>query len=254
MAKAKGNGKLITVCVIVYLICLIALTPLNVVYKAIAPNQLPVDIVAVTGTLWNGNVVLKHPLTGQVDAKWQLEPLSLLTGSLTGDLNVEANQVELKGKATFNSLSKEVELSNVNGFISASLINQFIEQSKTQINGDLELNRTNLQYNLATGESSSASGQLVWQGGQVNYPKGRNMASANLPMLVAKISSENSELTAAVSTAEGLQVANASLKKDGWANVAVRKAMVDLVGEKWPNKVSADAVVFEISERVFARE
>lgn len=254
MAKAKGNGKLITVCVIVYLVCLIALTPLNVVYKAIAPSQLPVAIVAVTGTLWNGNVVLKHPLTGQVDAKWQLQPLGLITGTLKGKVNIDANQVELKGQASFNALSQDVELSNVNGFVSAHLINQVIAQSKTQINGDLELNRTNLKYNLATGESATASGQLVWQGGQVNYPKGRNMASANLPMLVARISSENSELSAAVSTTEGVQVANASLKKDGWANVAVRKAMVDLVGEKWPNKVSLDAVVFEISERVFARE
>ena len=161
--------------------------------------------------------------------------------------------LDFKSLITVNGLTQSIELEKTSGLVSAGFINKIIAQSKSKISGDLELNNTNVEYNFATGESNAASGQLVWLGGQVKYPKGRTMASANLPMLVAKLGSENKELKVDVATTDGVEVANASLKKDGWANVAVRKAMVDLVGEKWPNKVSADAVVFEVSERIFTR-
>ena len=253
MAKAKGNKRLIAVSIVVYIVCLIVLMPLNVVYRVLAPSNLPVDVLAVSGTLWQGEVVVKHPMSGQVSSKWSLHPLSLLAGNIQAELSVHSNVAELRSQFTFNALTQTLTMDDTNGFVSAGLVNRVIAQSKTQINGDIELTNTNLVYDFLSGESDQASGQLVWMGGQVNYPKGRNMASANLPMLVAKLSSQNSELQANVATVEGLHVASASLKKDGWANVAVRKAMIDLVGERWPNKVSADAVVFEISERIFTR-
>ena len=253
MAKAKGNKRLIAVSIVVYIVCLIVLMPLNVVYRVLAPSNLPVDVLAVSGTLWQGEVVVKHPMSGQVSSKWSLSPLSLLAGNIQAELAVNSNVAELSSQLAFNALTQTLTINDTNGFVSAGLVNRVIAQSKTQINGDIELTNTNLVYDFVSGESDQASGQLVWMGGQVNYPKGRNMASANLPMLVAKLSSQNSELQASVATVEGVQVASASLKKDGWANVAVRKAMIDLVGERWPNKVSADAVVFEISERIFTR-
>jgi general secretion pathway protein N len=253
VAKAKGNRRLIAVCITVYIVCLIALMPLNVLYRVLEPSNLPVEVLAVSGTVWQGKVVIKHNMTGQVDAKWSLQPLSLLTGSVKAQLSVDSSVFDVKSLVTFNGLNQSIHLEKTSGLVTAGFINQVIAQSKTKINGDIELNNTDIEYNLATGESSQASGQVVWLGGQVQYPKGRKMASANLPMLVAKISSENNELKANAATADGVQVASVSLKKDGWANLAVRKAMIDLVGEQWPNKVSADAIVFEVSERIFTR-
>ena len=253
VAKAKGNKSLIAVCIIVYMLCLIALVPLNVVYRFVAPSNLPVEVLSVSGTVWQGGAVIKHNLTGQVQSQWSLDALSLLTGQVRAQVSVRSQQFELESEANYNGLNQTIDLQQTSGFVSATLINQLIAQSKTQISGDLELNKLDIQYNLMTGESGQANGQLVWAGGQVSYPKGRKQGSANLPMLVARLSSENQELSANVTTADGLQVANANLKKDGWANLAVRKAMIDLVGEKWPNKVSADAIVFEVSERIFTR-
>jgi len=254
VAKAKSNRGLIAVAVIVYLVCLIALTPLNVVYRFMAPENLPVEVVTVNGTLWQGQAVVKHPMTGQLTGNWSLAPLSLLSGQVKADVDVDSNLAQLSAKMTFNPITQNVLLEDTEGFLSASLINKGLVKTKTQINGDFELSNTEIQYNLASGESEQASGQLVWMGGQVVYPVGRKHKSAQLPMLVAKLSSENNELIANVATVEGKPVAAASMKKDGWANLAVRKAMIDLVGEKWPNKVSEDAVVFEVSERIFTRE
>lgn len=226
---------------------------MGVAYRMFAPENLPVEVVAVSGTLWKGQAVVKHPMVGQVTGEWQLKPAALLTGTVNADVDVDSSLAQLKSQLTFNPLSQQITLEETSGFASAHLVNKFLVKSKTQVNGDFELNKVNLQYNLASGESDSASGQLVWMGGPVVYPKGRKQASAQLPMLVAKLGNENKELTADVTTVEGQQVAALSMKKDGWANVAVRKAMVDLVGEKWPNNVSSDTVVFEVSERIFTR-
>lgn len=253
MAKAEGNRGLIAASIVAYLVCLIALTPLSVVYKLLALDNLPVEVVAVSGTLWKGEVVVKHPMTGQVTGIWSLYPMALFKGQVKADLDMDSSLAQFTSQVSFNPLTNQVIFNETKGFISANLVNKALVQSKTQVNGDFELSNTHLQYNLITGESDDASGQLVWMGGNVVYPKGRKHAQAQLPMLVAKITTENKELLANVSTVEGQQVATASIKKDGWANLAVRKAMIDLVGEKWPNNVSSDTVVFEVSERVFTR-
>ncbi|GAA6135147.1 hypothetical protein NBRC116188_19370 [Oceaniserpentilla sp. 4NH20-0058] len=253
MAKAEGNRGLIAVSIVVYLVCLIALTPLSVVHKFLAPENLPVEVVAVSGTLWKGEVVLKHPMTGQISSMWSIYPMALIKGQVKADLEVDSSLAQFTSQVAFNPLTNQVAFNETNGFVSANLVNKALVQSKTQVNGDFELSDTHLEYNLTTGESDEASGQVVWMGGNVVYPKGRKHAQAELPMLVAKITTENKELLANVSTVEGQQLATASIKKDGWANLAVRKAMIDLVGEKWPNKVSSDTVVFEVSERVFTR-
>jgi len=253
VAKAKGNRGLIAVAVIVYIVSVLALTPVNVLYKYFAPKNLPVDVVALSGTVWDGQAVIKHPMVGQVTGDWSLSLAALVTGAVKAKVDIESNLAQLSGQLIANPLTQDLWLEDTSGFISASLINQALVKNKTQINGDFELNKSSIHYNLASGESDSANGQLVWLGGKVVYPKGRKHAQAQLPMLVAKLSTENKELQAKVSTVEGQQVASASMKKDGWANLAVRKGMIDLVGEKWPNKVSSDTVVFEVSERLFTR-
>ncbi len=54
-----------------------------------------------------------------------------------------------------------------------------------------------------------------------------------------------------VNTTEGKSVARANIKTDGWASVAVQKRMIDLLGEPWSSKTSADSTVFELSEKLF---
>lgn len=253
MAKAKGSRALVAVSIIVYIVCLLVLMPLNVLHRFLAPDNLPVDVVALKGTIWRGQAVVKHPMVGQVTGDWVLEPLALLSGQVKATIDVNSSQAQLSSFVSINPITQNIVLEQTNGFMSAALANKVLVDAKTQISGDFELTANTLAYNLQTGESKKADGQLVWMGGKVAYPKGRKHASADLPMLVARLGNENNELQAKVATVEGLQVASASVKKDGWAALAVRKAMIDLVGEKWPSNVSQDAVVFEVSERIFTR-
>jgi len=224
--------------------------PLNIAYKLIDPKGLPIKVVSVSGTLWDGHLVLKQSVVGQTQLDWELSPVALLTGEVDSIFSVKSAQFEGKGNVSV-ALNGDISFSQVSAYVDAALINKPLRSQKVHLSGDLELIQTNIVFNMKDKITSSASGRLVWAGGDVQYPKGRSKKTANLPMLIADISSLNGELLAQVHTDDGKNVAKGNLKSDGWAGIAILKRMIDLVGEPWPNKASADSVIFEVSEKVF---
>lgn len=247
MAKHR---RLIIVSILAYIVFLLAMLPLNLVYQWVKPT-LPVQVVSVSGTLWNAEVVAKHKLTGQVRVNWQLSALPLLWGSAQTQLKIESAGVQASAIVTASALTGELDAQGVNAYVSAGLINQALRVNRVTMQGDVELSNASLGLNVFERQAHKAQGNLVWVGGNVSYPKGRKSKSANLPMLVAKLTTDNGELKAHVTTAEGLAVAKAYVKPDGWGGVSVMKRMIDLVGEPWPNKASPDSTIFDVSERLF---
>jgi len=250
VAKAKSSRKLVVVSILAYFICLLVMFPLNIAYKLIDPKGLPVKVVSVSGTLWDGQLVVKQSLIGQTTLNWELFPSALFTGEAKSNFSVKSAQVEGKGDVSV-ALNGDITLSQISAYVDSALINKPLRSQRVNVKGDVELIQTNIVFNIKDKQTSFASGRLVWAGGDVQYPKGRSKKSANLPMLIADISSLNGELLAQVHTDDGQNVAKANLKKDGWASIAIQKRMIDLVGEPWPNKASADSVIFEVSEKVF---
>ncbi len=249
MAKASQNRTLWVVSILAYVVFLLAMLPLNIVYQAVNP-KLPIQVVAVTGTLWNGGVVIKHSYTGQLDVQWHLNPASLLMGTLNTDLKIEGTLINAQTNLVM-SLSGDISFNDANAYINSQILKKPLQQQRVKVQGDIELSNLNLVYNLSDKKTAQASGRLIWMGGDVQYAKGRKTKNATLPMLVTDLSSKNGELLASVNTTEGLSVATANLKTDGWAGIAIQKRMIDLLGEPWSAKASADSVVFEVSEKVF---
>ena len=247
MAKHR---RLIIVSTLAYFVFLLAMLPLNLVYKWANPT-LPVQVVSVSGTFWNGEVVAKHKLTGQVRVNWTLSALPLLWGSAQADLKIDSAGAQASAVVKASALTGEVDAKDVNVYVAAELINQALRANRVSMQGDVELSNASLVLNVFDRQAQSAQGNLVWVGGNVSYPKGRKTKNANLPMLVAKLAADNGELKADVTTADGLAVAKAYAKPDGWGGVSVMRRMIDLVGEPWPNKASPDSTIFDVSERLF---
>ena len=51
MAKAENYRKIVFFSVLAYIVFLLAMFPLNVAYKLIDPKGLPVQVLAVSGTV-----------------------------------------------------------------------------------------------------------------------------------------------------------------------------------------------------------
>lgn len=251
MAKAVNNRKLVIFSVLAYVVFLLAMFPLNVIYKLVDPKGLPAQVIAVSGTLWDGEVVMKHDMTGQIKASWQLSVLPLLWGAAHTSVNVSSAELNGQFIAQFNPLTEKVSISELNAYINAAFINKVASRSKVKLNGNVEITNVSIKYDLSKTFTEYAAGRAVWFGGLVSYPKGRKTGSATLPMLIADIDHQSGELKVNVHTDENLSVVTANLKTDGWGSVAVLKRMIDLAGEPWPSKASPDTAVFEVSEKVF---
>lgn len=250
MAKAKGNKRYFIVGSLAFLLFLVAMLPLNVVYQQLNPN-LPIRVQSVSGTLWSGSIVASHPMVSQFTVNWEMSPASLFSLSLSPEVEIQSDLVQLAFQADINPVTMNVSVTEGKGYLSSSVLNQALKAQRVKLSGDLELSNLNLTANLNERLASEATGQLVWMGGTVNYPKGRKVQTTTLPMLVAKISDQSGSVLIDVATVEGASVASANVKTDGWAGIAVKKRMIDLVGEPWPSKADADSVVFEMSEKVF---
>ncbi|MEY8247470.1 MAG: type II secretion system protein N [Bermanella sp.] len=249
--EVKKSRKLWYVSVLAYFVFLVALFPINIAYQLINPKNLPVQVVAVSGTLWDGQVVVKHAMSGQLALDWQLSPWSLLLGQVDTQFKVKGAQLEGEGGLSVGLISGDIRLNHVSAYINSALINQPLRSQRVTMAGDVELNDSTLVFNWHDKKTSRAKGRLIWAGGEVSYPKGRKRKQANLPMLVVDLSADKGELMAQVNTEDGLAVARANLKTDGWGSVAVQKRMVDLLGEPWSNKASPDSTIFELSEKLF---
>ncbi len=250
LAAKTRNRWIIAVGILAYLFFLVALFPINMAHKLIKPEGLPVEIVGLTGTLWDGGAVLKHPSAGRVDLDWRLHPSSLLMGSLNVDIDLKSPVVRLNGNAKVGA-GRVLELNNIDGYLTSDVVNGVLRSQRTQIEGDLELSKANLVYDLGQRKAELAEGRLVWQGGNVQYPAGRQKKSSKMPMLVANLRADQGNILATVTSAEGDVVAEANVKSDGWAGVAIKRRLIDLAGEQWPNKAQPDTTVFEVSEKIF---
>lgn len=251
MAKAPNNKKLIAVSILAYLLFLVALLPINFVYKLLEPKGLPVEIIAVEGTLWQGAVTLKHPYTGQLQAQWDLDVMPLLTGNLAADIQAKGNYLDVDANLRANALSRYVSIEGLTGVINETLVNQVIKRTRRTMQGDIELNVQSLEYDFNDKTAHNVTGNIVWLGGEVSYPKGRQIKRTTMPMLVAQLSEQQGKLVVDLNTTEGKGVAQAYLNTDGWGGVSIYKRMLDLINEPWPGgKVTPDDVIFEVSEKV----
>ena len=250
MAQAKNNQKIVFFSILAYFIFLIATLPLNVIYKLVDPKDLPVQVLAVSGTVWKGEITVKHKSAGQINAGWQLSGLSLLMGSIDSAVQIKSRELNAEFNASFSMLSRTINLGALSGFIQAPLVNRLLQPNKVKIAGGLEILDLAVQYDLKQKYAQHAQGRVIWMGGDINYPKGRKQGQASLPMLIADFSADSGQLNMDLHTDENLSVAKASLKTDGWGSVSILKRMIDIIGEPWPSKASADSSIFEISEKV----
>jgi general secretion pathway protein N len=248
--QAKNNQKIVFFSILAYLMFLIATFPLNVIYKLADPKDLPVQVLAVSGTVWKGEVTVKHKSTGQINAGWQLSGLSLLMGRVDSAVQIKSTELNTEFNASFSMLSRTINVAALNGFVQAPLVNRLLQSNKVQIDGGLEILDLAVQYDLKQKYAQHAQGRVIWMGGDINYPKGRKQGQASLPMLIADFSADSGQLNMDLHTDENLSLATASLKTDGWGSVSILKRMIDIIGEPWPSKASADSSVFEISEKV----
>lgn len=247
---AQQNRKYIVIGILAYLIFVLLMFPVKQIYQLLPKIPLPIEIVALNGTIWDAQAVVKTNQIGQVSVNWQLQAMPMLLGQLQTTWQVKSASANASGQANV-SIGGVLTMTDTQLYIQPNIINQVLRAQRVSMAGDIELNVSNLVFDLNSKQTEMAEGRLIWNGGEVSYPNAGKTKQANLPIMVATLKSQDGQLFADVNTSEGLLVAQGSLKPDGWASVAILKRLLDLLGESWPNKVSDDTRILEVSEKIF---
>ena len=244
---------------VTFLLTLLITTPLHFVWQYVSPvaSQLPVRVSQPTGTLWQGSAKISAPTVGELDARWKInQPYSLLYGQLNLDLTVDGETLNARGITRVSGLLQgdpsAIQLEDFSGYLDAVALRSLLGPQQISLDGEFELSGLNLDVALAENRLLSASGQLVYGGGQVTYPmqRGRNQ-SADLPVMIATLETQGDNIVVPVVTEDGLPLGEGYLQQDGWGGLRVLRRAIDIAGQTWPDKqATEDTTVFEVSQKV----
>lgn len=244
------------IAVAVFMAVVLANLPASVLFATFEPKLLPkaLQLGKAHGSVWQGRIGLNY-LDMAFSADWDLTPSQALRGRLAADIGLvelrdsKTNAAWVKAKC-FGSIFSSTGCEDVEGFLPASLVNR-LANKQFSIERDITLQALAVTYQSQ--HFTWASGEINWPGGQVTYQDpARGSQQVVLPALTIKVAEQEGRLQASLMP-QGTEDVLVDVRVDGqgMADLAVRKRMLDLLGQSWGKPVSPDFVVFEIQQPLF---
>ena len=211
-----------------------------------------VQVKEVRGTVWNGkaSAVYNQIPLGTMNLEWNMKPFQLLMAKLALDIDLKADNANLLGEVSLGF--GRVSLSEMKGRVQPSLINTVGRQFKTRIDAPIDLNIGSLTIHTSEPKRvRDAQGKLNWNGGNVQYSIAGRRQSSSFPPMTGTLSQQGEEAQLVIVDPAKKEVISSRIGDDGWAKLEIRKHLVDLSGQPWPNSVNPEEVIFEVQEKVF---
>jgi general secretion pathway protein N len=245
--SAKGY---VLIGLISYIIFVVLTAPLDFIWPKIQPKlgPLPVQVISIDGTLWQGQVQLQAPQVGLISAQWDIQISDLFSGQLTALVVATGDELKFKGLVSTNG--EQVEVTDSEAFMSSRYLKPLLRQGRASLEGNFELNSFNGLVSLADKQIKTAQGRMVFSGGDVSFPIDGRTISAELPILVGDISKPSDNVDLQITDTEGNSIGSGYVQPDGWAGIVIRRRLLDMLGQKWPADVGEDAVIFEVSQKI----
>jgi len=246
---------------VVFITILVANMPARVLFDPLksnlllnAPSQLKIG--EAKGSVWQGQINLE--VSGKFfTAYWDILQSQWFKGrfalafSVTnqGPSNNFKNTDWIKGNV-FGSIFGKVGCFDVNGLVSADLINQFAD-GQFSLENNVVLN--SLDLNFKNNNFEAVKGTVNWPGGLIGfYDPSRGQQQVVLPALKGSISSQKGKLMGNLTLDGSTDVlVSAEIDGKGEAYVAIRKRMLDVLGQSWNKTVDPDDVILEVQQALF---
>ncbi len=235
-----------------YTAFLVATLPASLVWRQVSSalplHQLPVQINAVAGSIWNGQVLTSIESLS-VLVEWRVRLGEIFAGGLPVDLKVRSAPGEIKGVLLVSP--NLVAVKQVKGVVRLDPINPILAKQRIRVSGDLAIRDFSL--NVKNGRLIDAEANLAWSGGNISYPAGRNQRDRTMPMFNAALRTDNGLIKLAIRDSEStFDVISGTIETDGTALLEVRRRVLDLTQEPWPANSSEQDVVFKIKRKLYA--
>lgn len=233
--------------VLAYLVFLMALMPASFPVQYLK-SDLPGNIRLSNpqGSVWHGAITATYQ-GEHFQFSWELNPSSLLLIQLSATFELQSEHLSLAG--TLAGSPYGISVSGVSGYVGETYLVKLGQDFGASIENSLRIVDVGLAFD---GDFfDDVSGAFRWEGGEVRYKAGRKDKLVQVPALKAELGLDGEQLLLTVLTQESDAVlATLNLSPKGTASVAVRRRMLDLIGQRWGQEVDADFVIFEIQEQL----
>jgi len=154
---------------ICYLFFTLAYLPAQHALYWFAPEDSPLLLNDVSGTVWHGSAQQSFYNGTQLgSADWSFTPLPLLLGRVGYEIDISDKNKHLTGHATLNILTGGYLFSNLAGSMEASILPALIGQPFIGLNGSLDVEVQSIQ--VTNQQLSSISGRLRWKDATIRKP------------------------------------------------------------------------------------
>lgn len=243
---------LVLLFVVTWLVALVVYLPAGWVWaQASRGIDLPeqVEVASVGGTLWSGTAVIRA-LGKPVSISWHLEPASAIYGfiPLEWEANTTGSRAEgsltavFEGRLRFLMREARIDLAEVTA-MGGPL-------ERVRVPGIMELESVFLVWDPDEG-LVDARGRGQWPGGPVTWPMGGRTQQSNLPPLEGVLKQRDQGVVLSITDREqGITGVEATLDRDGYASLELRKHWIDLLGLDFAANAEPDEVVFNVRRRI----
>jgi len=199
MSKMNIRTVKIILVIIFTLALLIYSAPASLVSDPIKDVKIPVTLSGFQGRLVSGQVEqLQYQNLVYEQLSWQLNPLSLISGTASGSIQLEDRKARLKADLVLQD-QRVWQIDNLNGQVQLAPIADTLAIFKLfQIAGYIEFEEIFLAQNMDA--FSNASGDLHWQDARISV----NNLEFELGTVDAVLSTDGTELFIDFNATQGL--------------------------------------------------
>lgn len=240
------------VALVSFLAFLLALAPASTVWQLLkndVNNAVPdLRIQSVTGTIWDGRVLLGYRQFPPAYLTWMLDPLELIGLVIKLQLNLSGDNLKL---STTTTLSEGiVTISNLSGIIDSEFINAVSQLQGLTFSGPIEVSKIEIVDDFS--RILSASGSISWAGGKIVSTSTSGELVFELPAIKGDVAEVSGDLDLRIHH-ENRTLIDIRLKRNGWIIVSLKASLFNLAGLKLPPGIEPmkDDTVLEFEEKVF---
>jgi len=232
---------------------LLASLPADVIwYKGVAPqlkgHNIPVKVLSLDGTIWDGQALVRYQNIESI-VDWDISVLGLLSLELPVDLQVKSQVGVIDLKASIGFGSSYVEL--ISADIDLAHLTPLFKRQKVTLSGQFVAK--GIQFEVVDNQFKTASGLLSWSGGDIAYPAGRQLHERTLPMFKGRLETKtNGDIFFGVRDAgASFDLIEGLLSPEGSAMLTVKRRLLDLSDEAWPQNSKEKDTVFKVKKNIY---
>ena len=240
------------VAVVVFALCVVVQLPAIWLLNKFSPNNNMIQ--QISGNIWHGSAIVQLPAaytssnTPVVPASvtWQWRPLSLFTGKLGADIDIQSGATQLQGQ--LNRGFNQWQLRDWSGKIDKQTLASFVDWQLPD--APIQVNAVSLNQVDESG-FEEVSGQLTWVGGELGYPSGGKTYQILLPAIRADLSNEKKDeqqvLYANLVSHDGKRFGDIYIDNDAMLDVSLTQRFLENMPE-YEGSAPADTAVVNVRQ------